>query len=59
MKNIYYKLIILNCTVVLQLFHACSGNSQNYCTSVLKMTWELLPSASDNSSEVISSTWVQ
>ena len=27
----------------IQLFHACSGNSQNYCPSVLEMTWELLP----------------
>jgi hypothetical protein len=31
--------------IIKQLFHACSGNSQNYCPSVLEMTWELLPSA--------------
>ena len=42
--------------IIKQLFHACSGNSQNYCPSVLEMTWELLPSASGNSSQVISST---
>jgi hypothetical protein len=42
----------------IQLFHACSGNSQNYWPEVLEMTWELLPeaSASGNSSQVISST---
>jgi hypothetical protein len=40
----------------IQLFHACSGNSQNYCPSVLEMTWELLPEAKGNSSQVISST---
>ena len=28
--------------IIKQLFHACSGNSQNYCPSVLEMTWELL-----------------
>jgi hypothetical protein len=27
----------------IQLFHACSGNCQNYCPEVLEMTWELLP----------------
>ena len=42
--------------IIKQLFHACSGNSQNYCPSVLEMTWELLPLASGNSSQVISST---
>jgi hypothetical protein len=42
--------------IIKQLFHACSGNSQNYCPSVLEMTWELLPSASGISSQVISST---
>ena len=42
--------------IIKQLLHACSGNSQNYCTSVLKMTWELLPSASGRSFQVISST---
>ena len=31
--------------IIKQLFHACSGNSQNYCPSVLEFTWELLPSA--------------
>jgi hypothetical protein len=31
-------------------------NSQNYCPSVLEITWKLLPSASGNSSQVISST---
>jgi hypothetical protein len=31
--------------IVKQLFHACSGNSQNYCPEVLEMTWELLPEA--------------
>ena len=31
--------------IIKQLFHACSGNSQNYCSSVLELTWELLPSA--------------
>jgi hypothetical protein len=30
--------------IIKQLDHACSGNSQNYCPSVLEMTWELLPS---------------
>jgi len=25
----------------IQLFHACSGNSQNYWPEVLEMTWEL------------------
>jgi hypothetical protein len=39
--------------IIKQLFHACSGNSQNYCPSVLEMTWELLPSASGNSSQVL------
>jgi len=43
----------------IQLSLASSGNSQNYCTSVLKMPWELLPSASGNSSQVIASTSVQ
>ena len=42
--------------IIKQLFHACSGNNQNYCPSVLEMTWELLPSTSGNSSQVISST---
>jgi len=42
--------------IIKQLFHACSGNSQNYCPSVLEITWELLSSASGNSSQVISST---
>ena len=27
----------------IQLFHVCSGNSQNYWPEVLEMTWELLP----------------
>jgi hypothetical protein len=40
----------------IQLFHACSGNSQNYWPEVLEMTWELLPEAEGNSSQVISST---
>ena len=30
--------------IIKQLFHAYSGNSQNYCPSVLEMTWELLSS---------------
>ena len=30
--------------IIQQLFHACSGNSQDFCPSVLEMTWELLPS---------------
>jgi hypothetical protein len=50
----YADIIILSGFVVMcnvykiikQLFHACSGNSQNYCPSVLEMTWELLPLAS-------------
>ena len=40
----------------IQLFHACSGNSQNYGPEVLGMTCELLPEAKGNSSQVISST---
>jgi hypothetical protein len=31
--------------IIKQLFHACSGKSQNYCHSVLEMTWELVPEA--------------
>jgi hypothetical protein len=31
--------------VRIQLFHACSGNSQNYWPEVLEMTWELWPQA--------------
>jgi hypothetical protein len=31
--------------IIKQLFHACSGNSQNYWPEVLEMTWELLPEA--------------
>ena len=42
--------------IIKQLLHACSGNRQNNCPSVLEMTWKLLPSASGNSSQVISST---
>ena len=37
--------------IIKQLAHACSGNSQNYCPSVLEMTL-----AEGNSSQVISST---
>jgi hypothetical protein len=33
----------------IQLFHACSGNSQNYCPEVLEMTWELLPEVEEQS----------
>jgi hypothetical protein len=40
---------------IIQLFHACSGNSQNYWPEVLEMTWELLPEAEGNSSQAISS----
>ena len=29
----------------IQLFHACSGNNQNYWPEVVEMTWELLPEA--------------
>ena len=31
--------------IIKQLYHACSGNSQNYCPEVLEMIWEPLPSA--------------
>ena len=41
---------------IIQLFHACSGNSQNYCPEVLEMTWELLPEAEGRNSQVIPST---
>ena len=52
--------------IIKQLFHACSGNNQNYCPAALEMTWKLLPSASvlksspaprDNSFDCSSRCW--
>ena len=39
----WYKYLVIGRDSI-QLFHACSGNSQNYCPEVLEMTWELFPS---------------
>jgi hypothetical protein len=40
-----YTVISCLYKIIKQLFHACSGNSQNYWPEVLEMTWELLPEA--------------
>jgi hypothetical protein len=59
-------LILIYNKIIKQLFHACSGNNQNYCRAALEMTWKLLPSASvlksspaprDNSFDCSSRCW--